>query len=77
MSPTPPASFLSNSVHCLAVCPATDPHPTWGHGGLLTLDPPVSTPGGQGAVVGGWCSPGVSQGRGGWAVGLCGPGGTW
>lgn len=29
--PTPPASFLSNSVHCLAVCPATDPHPTWGY----------------------------------------------
>lgn len=27
MSPTPPASFLSNSVHCLAVCPATDPTP--------------------------------------------------
>lgn len=28
--PPPHQPFLSNSVHCLAVCPATDPHPTWG-----------------------------------------------
>lgn len=60
----PPTSVLSNSVHCLVVCPATDPHPTWGRGGLLTPDPqcpPLEARGELQGVMLPWQEPGEGR----------------
>lgn len=61
-TPLPPTSVLSNSVHCLVVCPATDPHPTWGRGGLLTPDPQRPPLEARGELQGGDAPPAGARG---------------